>query len=240
VDIFAWTNLGRPLVYLAFECVLYMGLVMLLETKAALSLAHAVETLRVRAFFRLGREGAAGEGADEDVAAEEQHARELHERLAAAGAPWRPRAALESAAVHPTAAPSLDSLEAPASEAASLWADATILLDRLEKVYPPPLGALVPSCGCGACCRCCCGSGPKHRDDGADGGDHSMAKNGAAAAKKKSRKIAFKHAVKGVSLAVPQGECFGFLGTLLKHRFFSTSFFFFVRVAHSQTNCVLH
>jgi ABC-type glutathione transport system ATPase component len=100
------------------------------------------------------------------VAEEAAFAVALHKALRAAGAAGRMSGGLGAAAAAEGAAATETAAWAAAQRGG--WGEATILLDGLHKVYPPPL----------------------------------LASGGAQS----------KHAVRGISLAVPRGETFGFLG----------------------------
>jgi hypothetical protein len=84
------------------------------------------------------------------------------------------------------------------------WIDAAILLKNLEKVYPPSLTFDVHSCKPGR-------SEATHLQD-----------------------KGFKHAVRGVSLAIPVGETFGFLGNRRDVRFICAPTPFNFRVANRR------
>jgi ABC-type glutathione transport system ATPase component len=88
------------------------------------------------------------------------------------------------------------------------WSEGTVLLENLHKVYPPSLAPGMPRfCSKGCCSRHCCCSGDCCCCKAASIDEHSGEFQETAV-----RKTGFKHAVRGLSLAVPAGETFGFLG----------------------------
>jgi len=188
-DIFSWDVAGSPLVYMASEAIGYIGLTLMLETRYAKIIPHAIDQVRVESFFGQQAVEKRDEGeveVDEDVADEATRVLKLHAAL---------QKQINNNNKENEGSDSSSSIEGEQSSIFDLsppfgvkdcvdWSEATILLKEIQKVYPPPitheLSEKVPSC--------------KRSSSSVSNGPH------------------LKHAVRGLSLAVPKGETFGFLG----------------------------
>ena len=184
VNIFGWGVVGGPLVLMFVEAVAYLALTLMLETKLARRLSDALDHLRTARFLGALDRAAEPHGGGGGPEEDEDVAAEA-ERVA--GMRLAPRRKLELAEGAPDGA--------------------TVLLHGLHKVYPPPVGfsASVRKCPGGACARCGgCGGAALLPD----GSNVCAAESGSST----WRASGHKHAVRGLSLAVPRGETFGFLG----------------------------
>jgi ABC-type glutathione transport system ATPase component len=227
VKIFSWECVGGPLVLMACEALGYVLVTMLLETRVAKVLGHAADQLRVRGFMSSVEQLGDAQGEDEDVAAEAARVRRLHAALAGQQQPAPPQ-------------PLQGGLggAAPRTGAAD-WTAATILLDGLHKVYPPPVThaaseAFTPAAAF-HCGMTLCGAAPHTASTTTSGGSSSSgsgSRNGGGNTSREQEEPhqeqeeqqqqqdqvvgaagpRHKHAVRGLSLAVPKGETFGFLG----------------------------
>lgn len=304
-NLFAWEEgVGGPLGLMAVEAVAYVCITLLLETRFAKLLGHALDQLRTISFFRaleLEKEQQQQQQQhhrhqeqqqqhqhheqhqeneqvstqvveeEEDVAAEAAHTKFLLDTLRnqkerfmgaidcqhSTTAPVVASTVRREGAASTTETPVEESTDRGSEDGGGVltsdiggdiggdgsgrgthdlrdWSEATILLDGLQKVYPPPISSAASSLmgggkSCSGCCSCprsfcCCRQNSREEVEveeqqegrgeeiGGGNGTSSTTATTTAANPSRHQSGGLKHAVKGLSLAVPRGETFGFLG----------------------------